>query len=248
MLMTQKAHAEGMRALVLYTAWVQDQAISDPDAGFDRRNDLLLPLVKGYCSEKSYELLSMALQVFGGAGYTMDYPMEQYIRDARIDSIYEGTTGIQALDLFFRKIVRDQGTTLASLAGEIIEFVKGGVDDDALAEERGLLSEMLDDTQAHLGSMVEHLLASAGGQREEIYKVGFQTNHLLESMAETVIAWLLLRQAEIALPKIEQDPFYRGKVAAARWFIRHVAPKAAVRRAAADAENGALMDLPVAAF
>ncbi len=248
MLMTQKAHAEGMRALVLYTAWVQDQAIADPEGGFDRRSDLLLPLVKGYCSEKSYELLSLSLQVFGGSGYTMDYPMEQYIRDARIDSIYEGTTGIQALDLFFRKIARDQGATLASLAAEIVEFVKGGVDDDPLAEERGLLSEMLDDTQAHLGSMVEHLLASAGGQSEEIYKVGLQTNHLLESMAETVIAWLLLRQAAIAMPRVDEDPFYRGKVEAARWFIRHTAPKTALRRAGAEAEDGALMLLPVEAL
>jgi alkylation response protein AidB-like acyl-CoA dehydrogenase len=103
MLMTQKAHAEGLRALVLYTAWVQDQVILHPgDDRWERLNDLLLPLVKGYSSEKAYQLLSMSLQVFGGSGYTQDYPMEQYIRDARIDTIYEGTTGIQALDLCFR--------------------------------------------------------------------------------------------------------------------------------------------------
>jgi alkylation response protein AidB-like acyl-CoA dehydrogenase len=248
MLMTQKAHAEGMRALVLYTAWVQDQVRMSPDDRWSRRNDLLLPLVKGYSSEKAYELLSMSLQVFGGSGYTQDYPIEQYIRDARIDSIYEGTTAIQAMDLFFRKIVRDQGETLAALAAEILELIKGGGDEDPFAAERELLSGMLDDTQAHLGSMVENLMASAGGQGEAIYKVGFQTNHLLESMAETVIAWLMLRQAEVALPKVDVEPFYRGKVEAARWFLRHVAPKTAMRRAAAAAEDGALMDLAVAAF
>ncbi len=249
MLMTQKAHAEGLRAMVLYTAWVQDQAILDPDDDrWERRSDLLLPLVKGYSSEKAYELLSMALQVFGGSGYTMDYPMEQYIRDARIDSIYEGTTGIQAMDLFFRKIARDQGQTLAALAAEIVEFVKGGPDGDELAEERELLGTMLDDTQAHLGSMVEHLLASLAGEPTEIYKVGLHTNHLLESMAETVVAWLLLRQAEVALSKVDEDPFYLGKVASARWFIRHTAPKAASRRAAALAEDGSLMDLPFEAY
>ena len=249
MLMTQKAHAEGMRALVLYTAWVQDQVrISPDDDRWSRRNDLLLPLVKGYSSEKAYELLSMSLQVFGGSGYTQDYPIEQYIRDARIDSIYEGTTAIQAMDLFFRKIVRDQGETLAALAAEILELIKGGGDEDPLASERELLSGMLDDTQAHLGSMVENLMASTGGQGEAIYKVGFQTNHLLESMAETVIAWLMLRQAEVALPKVDVEPFYRGKVEAARWFLRHVAPKTAMRRAAAAAEDAALMDLAVAAF
>ncbi len=249
MLMTQKAHAEGLRALVLYTAWVQDQAILEPgDDRWERRSDLLLPLVKGYSSEKAYELLSMALQVFGGSGYTMDYPMEQYLRDARIDSIYEGTTGIQAMDLFFRKIARDQGQTLATLAAEIVEFVKGGPDGDDFAEERELLGTMLDDTQAHLGSMVEHLMASMSGEPTEIYKVGLHTNHLLESMAETVVAWLLLRQAEVALPKVDDDPFYQGKVASARWFIRHTAPKAASRRAAALAEDGSLMELPLEAY
>jgi alkylation response protein AidB-like acyl-CoA dehydrogenase len=249
MLMTQKAHVEGLRALALYTAWVQDQAILDPDNDkWERRNDLLLPLVKGYSSEKAYELLSMSLQVLGGSGYTMDYPMEQYIRDARIDTIYEGTTGIQAMDLFFRKIARDQGETLAALAAEIVEFVKGGADADPLAEEREILARMLDDTQAHLGSMVENLMGSIAGEKEEIYKVGLHTNHLLESMAETVISWLMLRQAEVAVEKVDEDPFYRGKMESARWLVRHVAPKAATRRAAAAAEDGSLMDLPVAAF
>jgi len=249
LLMTQKAHAEGLRALVLYTAWVQDQVILHPgDDRWERLNDLLLPLVKGYSSEKAYELLSMSLQVLGGSGYTQDYPMEQYIRDARIDTIYEGTTGIQALDLFFRKIARDQGETLATLATEIVEFVKAGADGDPFLQERELLAVMLDDTQAHLGSMVEHLMASIQGTPEEIYKVGLQANHLLESMAETVISWLLLRHAEIAVDRVEDDPFYRGKVASARWFVRHTAPKAALRRAAAEAEDGALMDLPVEAF
>ncbi|HUG32875.1 MAG TPA: acyl-CoA dehydrogenase [Acidimicrobiia bacterium] len=249
MLITQKAHAEGLRALVLYTAWVQDQAVLHPDDDkWERRSDLLLPLVKGYSSEKAYELLSMSLQVFGGSGYTMDYPLEQYIRDARIDTIYEGTTGIQAMDFFFRKIARDQGETLAALAAEIVEFVKGGADADPLAEERELLADMLDDTQAHLGSMVEYLMSSIGGEKEHIYKVGLHTNHLLESMAETVIAWLMLRQAEIAVEKVDEDPFYRGKMESARWLVRHVAPKAAVRRAAAAAEDGSLMDLPVEAF
>lgn len=249
MLMTQKAHAEGLRALVMYTAWVQDQAILHPDDDkWERRSDLLLPLVKGYSAEKAYDLLSTSLQVLGGSGYTMDYPIEQYIRDAKIDSIYEGTTGIQAMDLFFRKIARDQGETLAKLAAEITEFVKGGEDADTLAEEREMLAGMLDDTQAHLGSMVEHLMASMGGQAEEIYKVGFQTNALLESMAETVIVWQMLRQAEIALEKVDEDPFYRGKVESARWLVRHVAPKASIRRSAAEAEDASLMDLPVEAF
>ena len=249
MLMKQKAYAEGLRALVFYTAWVQDQVQLHPDDDhWKRRNDLLLPMVKGYSSEKAYELLATSMQVFGGSGYTQDYPIEQYIRDAKIDTIYEGTTGIQALDLFFRKIARDQGSALASLAGEIVAFIKGGTDDDPLAIEREKLGTILDDAQTQLGSMVEYLMASLAGDKEEIYKVGLQTDALLESLAEVVIAWQMLRHAEIAIEKVDEDPFYRGKVESARWLLNDVAPKVAARRDAAAAEDGSLMDLPVEAF
>lgn len=249
MLMMQKAYTEGLRALVMYTSWVQDQVALHPDDDtWERRNDFLLPLVKGYSSEKAYELLASSLQVFGGSGYTQDYPIEQYIRDAKIDTIYEGTTGIQALDLFFRKIARDQGETLAKLASEIVEFVKDGPDADTLAAEREVLGVMLDDTQAHLGSMVEHLMGSLNGDNEAIYKVGLHANALLESMAEVVISWQLLRQAEIAVGKIDEDPFYLGKVESARWFLNDVAPKVSARREKAASEDGRLMDIPVEAF
>jgi alkylation response protein AidB-like acyl-CoA dehydrogenase len=250
MLMAQKAYAEGLRALVMYTAWIQDQVELHPeDDTWHRRSELLLPLVKGYSSEKAYELLALSLQVFGGSGYTQDYPLEQYIRDAKIDTIYEGTTAIQALDLFFRKIARDQGKALAELTTEIQEFVKGGTDTDFFAAEREQLGHALDDLQGQLGAMVEYLMASMEeGTREEIYKVGLHSNGLLESLAEVVIAWLMLHHAEIAYPKMDEDPFYRGKVEAARWFLDEVAPQIAARRARAVAEDGSLMELPVEAF
>ena len=249
MLMNLKAYSEGLRALVMYTAWVQDQVVRYPaDDRWERRSDLLLPLVKGYSSEKAYEQLSDALQVFGGSGFTQDYPLEQYIRDTKIDAIYEGTTGIQALDFFFRKVAKDQGETLASLSSEIAEFVKGGSAADPLAGERERLGSMLDDIQGHIGSMVENLMASFADEPTEIYKVGLHTNALLFSMAELVISWQLLRHAEVAFPKQDQDPYYRGKVESARWFLKMVAPEIASRRAAAETEDGSLMDIPVEAF
>ena len=118
-LMLQKSYAEGLRALVLYTAARQDKVALAEAARRARRarragvNDLLLPLVKGVGSERAYELLGTeSLQTFGGSGFLQDYPLEQYVRDAKIDTLYEGTTAIQSLDLFFRKIVRDQGQAL----------------------------------------------------------------------------------------------------------------------------------------
>ena len=248
MLMLQKAHAEGLRALWTYAAWTRDQADLHPeDDLWARLTDLLLPLVKGYSSEKAYELLATSLQVLGGSGYLVDYPIEQYIRDAKIDSIYEGTTGIQALDLFFRKIVKDQGQTVAFLVSQIGEFVKATGDDDQLASERERLGEMVDDTQAHLGAAVGYLFA-ARELSEEVYKAALHLNSLLESLAETVIAWQLLRHAELALARTDQDPFFAGKVASARFFVRHVRPRIAARRGAAETEDGSLMNLPLDAF
>jgi alkylation response protein AidB-like acyl-CoA dehydrogenase len=251
MLMEQKAHAEGLRALFVYTAWVLDQARLHPeDEHWAKLGDLLLPLVKGYSSEKAYELLAQSLQVFGGSGYTKDYPIEQYIRDAKIDTLYEGTTGIQGLDLFFRKIARDKGATLGALSQEILETVKGGHEE--LVAERELLGQALEDVQAQIGVMVVHALAS-GQEPEAIYKTGLHTTSLLESLAELIIGWLLIRHAAIAIDATagasEDDrPFYEGKIASARWFAANVLPEAALRRSSAEAEDGSLMDLPVAAF
>jgi hypothetical protein len=244
MLMEQKAHVEGMRALIYYAGWVQDQARLFPeDDSWERRNNLLLPLIKGYSSEKAFQLLAQSLQVFGGSGFTMDYPMEQYIRDAKIDTIYEGTTGIQALDFFFRKIVRDQGATLTKLAEEVAETVKGGGSADSFATERELLGEALEEVQSHLNAMISPLMAS-GANPEEIYKPALHANDLLESVAELLIGWLLIRHAEIAeANRATDEAFYDGKVASARYFARTVLPKSALRRELAETEDGLLMAL-----
>jgi len=247
LLLLQKAHAEGLRALWTYAAWSKDQADLTGEERWAQRTDFLLPLVKGYSSEKAFELLAQSLQVYGGSGYTQDYPIEQYLRDAKIDSIYEGTTGIQALDLFFRKIVRDQGQTVANLSADVADFVKGGGDDDAIGEEREILGRMLDDAQAHVGVAVGHLFASRD-DRSQIYKTGLHLTPLLDSMAEVVISWQLLRHAEIAASGGGDDDFLTGKVVSAKFFVRHVAPKVAARRAAAEAEDGSLMEMAEAAF
>jgi len=251
MLMLQKCHVEGMRALLYYTAWVQDQIRLHPeDETWARREDLLLPMVKGYSSEKAYEMLALSLQVFGGAGFTKDYPIEQYIRDTKIDTLYEGTTGIQSLDLFFRKIARDQGQALTALAAEIVELIKGGTEE--LATERELLGSALDDTQAHLGVMVTQLMA-AREDPAQLYELGLHANALLESISEVVIGWLLLRQAEVALEALPEASdrdrgFYEGKVAAAHFFAFHALPKAKLRRERAEREDGALMTMDDEAF
>ncbi|MDP9102092.1 MAG: acyl-CoA dehydrogenase [Actinomycetota bacterium] len=257
MLMMQKAWSEGMRALVLYTASLQDQVEISAQAGAVddlavRLNDLLLPIVKGYGSEKSYELLATSLQIFGGSGFTQDYPIEQYIRDAKIDTLYEGTTSIQGMDLFFRKIVRDKGQALTKLLGDIQEFSKGDAGNGSLTRERELLAQALEDFQGINATMVNQLMASAE-QTRNIYKVGLNTTRLLMSLGDLVVGWLLLRQAAVALDALptatgRDRAFYEGKVAAARFFAGTVFPELAARRVVAEGIDLDLMDLDEAAF
>src|SRR4029077_16115548 len=166
-LMKQKAYAEGLRAVYLYTAGWQDKIAGGelgPEALLSATHvhDLLLPIVKGVGSERAYENLALSLQVFGGSGYTQDYPIEQYIRDAKIDTLYEGTTAIQAQDFFFRKIVKDNGAALAAVAGEISAFVaKSGPDTgDEFAREFTTLGTALADVQAMVAALVGYTMGS----------------------------------------------------------------------------------------
>ncbi len=266
-LMTQKSFAEAMRALVLYTASWQDQVMLAEHAGETDTdeaklaaavNDLLLPIVKGYGSERSWVLLGTeSLQTFGGSGFLSEYPLEQYVRDAKIDTLYEGTTAIQGQDFFFRKIVKDQGQALGHLAGEIEAFISSEAGNGRLKIERSLLAKALEDANAIVGHMINDLMsadASAdGGDIRNIYKVGLNTTRLLMVLGDLVCGWLLLRQAEIALDKLAGDAgkdqaFYEGKVAAAQFFAQHNLPKISAERALAESTDLSLMDLDEAAF
>jgi len=261
-LMMQKSYAEGMRALVLYTATIQDQIAVSEATGADeaehdlavRVNDLLLPIVKGFGSEKSYELLgSQSLQTFGGSGYLQDYPLEQYIRDAKIDTLYEGTTAIQGMDFFFRKIVRDKGQALTKLLTDIQEFAKGDEGNGALRTERDLLAKGLESVQGIVATMVGSLTAAADDV-SNVYKVGQNTTRLLLACGDLVTAWLLLRQAVVAQAALHagatgrDQAFYQGKIAAATFFARQTLPLLAAHRAVAESVDNTLMDLPEAAF
>ena len=247
-LLTQKAYAEGMRALVLYTASIQDSIMLEQDEEklkhLEKLNDLLLPIVKGYGSEKSWvQLGTESLQTFGGSGFTQDWPLEQYVRDAKIDTLYEGTTAIQGLDFFFRKIVRDNGATLMSLGNEIKTFCESG---GALAEEKAKLLKALGDFQGIITVLVGHAMASQA-KPEEIYKVGLNTTRALFAAGDVVIGWLLLRMAEIAAGK-PSDDFYLGEIAAAKHFINVVLPHLTAERKIAEATDGSIMELPEKAF
>lgn len=248
MLMTLKAHVEGMRALTLHTAHTQDRVElagghGHPDAlEADRTNDLLLPLVKGYCSEKATQLLPVALQIFGGAGYVQDHPLEQYIRDQKIDTLYEGTTHIQALDLLFRKIMRDGGGTLERVLARAVEATRG----DGLPFERQALGTALQEMKGILQALGEKVGHSA-------YHAGLHGNHVLASLAEIVIGGLLLEQASLAQAQLsgatgEDADFYRGKLEVAHFWAAEVLPSLSRVRQRIVEGDLRLMEVPESVF
>jgi hypothetical protein len=260
MLMLQKAYAEGLRALMLYTATQQDavqiaEANGTVDAAAAARNDLLLPLVKGVGSERAYEMLTLSLQTLGGSGFLQDYPIEQYIRDSKIDSLYEGTTGIQSLDFFFRKVVRDQGAAAQSLLAEVAAFAAADNGNGRLKTERAALAEATAQVEAMLTAMTGFAIGSLD-RPEEVYKVGLNSVRLLLAFGDLLIGWLLARHAEVAqraldnadtLSDADRD-FYAGKIAVARFFATTVLPRLETERKILERTALDLMDVPEAAF
>ncbi|HYB35069.1 MAG TPA: acyl-CoA dehydrogenase [Mycobacterium sp.] len=257
-LMTQKAYAEGLRALYLYTATYQDAAVAEAVHGVDAElaakvNDLMLPVVKGVGSEQAYAKLTESLQTFGGSGFLQDYPIEQYIRDSKIDSLYEGTTAIQAQDFFFRKIVRDKGVALAHVAGQIEEFVKNESGNGRLKAERELLATALADVQAMATALTGYLMA-AQDDVTNVYKVGLGSVRFLMSVGDLMIGWLLQCQAAVANEALDvgvsdaDRAFYEGKVAVASFFAKNFLPLLSSTRQVIETLDNDIMELDEAAF
>ncbi|MFI7005861.1 acyl-CoA dehydrogenase [Streptomyces sp. NPDC050145] len=260
-LLTQKAYAEGMRSLVLYTASVQDEIQVKEAAGEDASashalNDLLLPIVKGYGSEKGYEQLAQSLQTFGGSGFLQEYPIEQYIRDSKIDTLYEGTTAIQGQDFFFRKIVRNQGAALNGLAEEIKKFLAVETGGEELTGARESLAKAAVELEAIVGVMLTDLAATEQDPKN-IYKVGLNTTRLLMASGDVVVGYLLLKGAAVAAEALaggaaaKDVPFYQGKIAAAKFFAANVLPGVTGARKLAQGTSASgldVMDLDEAAF
>jgi alkylation response protein AidB-like acyl-CoA dehydrogenase len=259
-LMTQKAYAEGLRALYMYAAAHQDDDVAQRVSGADhdmahRIDDLLLPIVKGVSSERAYEILTESLQTLGGSGFLADYPLEQYIRDSKIDSLYEGTTAIQALDFFFRKIVRDRGQALQFVTAQISHTID--TCDEALKPQAQLLQTALDDVTAMTGALTGYLM-SAGRHPTDIYKVGLGSVRYLLAVGDLLIGWRLLVQSGIAHAALanlaasndarNDTAFYQGKVAIATFFAKNMLPKLTAQRTVIESIDDEIMRVSEDAF
>jgi hypothetical protein len=225
MLLTARAYAEGGRALAMYTALLIDRELNHPDE--DVRKDcadqvaLLTPIIKAFLTDNGWIATSHCMQVFGGHGYIKEWGMEQYVRDARINMIYEGTNTIQALDLLGRKVLGDNGAKLKKFGKLIAEFVEEEGVDEAMQEFINPLGD--------LGDKVTKLTTELGmkgfGNADE---VGAAAVDYLRVVGHLVFAYFFARMAKVALEKKDSgDPFYTAKLATARFYFAKLLPETA---------------------
>jgi hypothetical protein len=225
MLLDMKSRVEGIRALIVKLASHQDRALVLGDTDEEKKAyhlgqiDLLVPLVKAYGSDQAYRVCETAIQTYGGAGYLKDWPIEQYARDSKIFSIYEGTNHIQAMDLVGRKLGQNGGANTQAFLRDVQNFIAAHRDDKIL----GPSVELLDKAQQAVGATVFRLLGWF--QSGQVPMVPLNANRFLEMMSETAVGWLLLEAASIATKKLAElpadhhdRPFYEGKRATAIYF------------------------------
>ena len=208
---------------------------------------LLTPIIKGYGSERGYEVCVQGIQVFGGAGYTKDYPMEAIARDCKITTIYEGCTGIQALDLLGRKLGQKKGTIYMNFLGRMKKAAEAGKAQEALADMAGRFDAAVD----RLGQVAFHL-----GQTAMSPKIKAAFSHsvpFLEVMGDVIMAWMLLWRATVAVEKLakakkKDQPFYEGQIKTAEFFIRTILPVTLGKMAAIEDCSDAAVVMEDAAF
>jgi hypothetical protein len=257
LLLDMKAKVEGTRALAIKLALHADlaRALADRDAGAAARHegqvDLLTPVVKAYGADQAFRIAEGAIQIYGGAGFVEDHPVEQYLRDAKIFSIYEGTNHIQALDLVSRKLGARGGQNFTDFLAEVSGFVAEHATRPGLGAETGALGEAAAALQRGAGALMEFFM---GGKLDQVTLVA---TPFLQSLSEVAVAHLLLEAAVVAEGRLRADEedlahddveFYRGKVLAAKYFASSVLPQTQARIGAIVAGDRSPLDMPDGGF
>jgi alkylation response protein AidB-like acyl-CoA dehydrogenase len=245
MLLTQKAYLEGGRAFAYWVALLLDKSLAHPREEVRKECAdlvaLLTPIVKAFLTDNGVVCTNLALQVFGGHGYIRDGGMDQYVRDARINTIYEGTNGIQSLDLLGRKVLLDGGVKLGRLGALVRGFIEQARADEAMAEFLGPL--------ASLTTKIEELTMELGMKAQEhADEVGAAAVDYLRLLGHLLFGYQWARIAQIALAKAESDPFYVAKLATARFYFGRlfVETESLLLSARSGAKN--LLELDAALF
>jgi alkylation response protein AidB-like acyl-CoA dehydrogenase len=247
MLMTMKAYVEGMRSLLYYTGYLSDQVAITDDEAFKTKYqgmvDLLIPICKGYVTDRAFDVCSIGIQVYGGYGYIREYPQEQLLRDCRITQIYEGTNGIQAMDLLGRKLGMNQGKPIMDLMGEVQKVLARAKDFPALKGPAVKLGAALH----KLGEVAMHLGAAA--MSPQVLNAFAFAHPFMEACGDVVMAWMLLWRAGIAAEQLAQgakkkdQAFYEGQLKSVEFFAHSILPITMGKMEAILGLNGAAVEI-----
>ncbi len=252
MLLTQKMYVEGMRSLIVYIANCGDKIriaeSNDEKEKYENLIDVLIPVCKGYVSDRAVDVCNLGIQVFGGYGYTSDYPVEQLLRDVRICPIYEGTNGIQAMDLLGRKLGMKKGRLFMDLMAEIKKTVAAAKEIEGIAP----LAEKLDQATDKMGEVGMHLGKTA--MSANVQKAFAHACPFMDIVGDVTMGWMLLWRATLASQKLEKGakkkdkPFYEGQLKSAEFFIRSVLPVTIGRMVSVTDTCGAAVEIDDNAF
>jgi Acetyl-CoA dehydrogenase C-terminal like/Acyl-CoA dehydrogenase, C-terminal domain len=252
MLISMKAYVEGMRSLLFYAGHLSDRmAVTDDEAEKARLQgllDLLIPICKGYVTDKAFDVCSTGVQVYGGYGFIKEYPQEQLLRDCRITLIYEGTNGIQAMDLLGRKLGMNKGKPIMDLMGEIQQVIAKAKASDGLKEYAGKLEKALN----RLGEVAMHLGATA--MSPKVMSAFAFAHPFMEVAGDVVMAWMLLWRGVVAAAQLEKgakkkdQAFYEGQLKSVAYFTQAVLPVTMGKMDAIMATCEAVVDISEDAF
>lgn len=251
MLLTMKAYVEGMRSLLYYVAWCEDkrQTIED-EAEKDKYQgliDVLIPIAKGYVTDRAFDVCNLGMQVYGGYGYIREFPQENLMRDCRITMIYEGTNGIQAMDLLGRKLGMKKGKPIMDLMGEIMKVTGEAKGFEALKP----LAENLEKALNKLGEVAMHMGKNA--MSDKVLHTFAHAYSFMEVSGDVVMAWMLLWRAVIASKalgngKAKDAAFYNGLIKSAQYFANTVLPTTRGKMNSILTLDTAFMDIEEASF
>jgi alkylation response protein AidB-like acyl-CoA dehydrogenase len=252
MLLGMKAYVDGMRSFVYYVGQCLDRehlaTSEDERALYKGYADLLTPLVKAYCAQRGFDVCVQAVQVYGGYGYIKEYPVEQLVRDCKITSIYEGTDGIQAMDLLGRKLGLAKGQVFVNFLGEIQKIV-------AMARENSELAGLADEVEAAVNRLGEVAMSIGQNAMSPRFKSAFAFAFpFLEVMGDVIMAWMLLWRAALAQQHLTAGPrkkdvdFYEGQIKTAEFFIHAILPTTLGKMNGIVKCNGAAVEISEAAF
>ncbi len=247
MLITMKSYIEGIRSLLYYVGYLEDMKTISDDADLKEKNqgliDVLIPIAKGYVTDRAFDVCNMGVQVYGGYGYIKEYPQEQLLRDCRITCIYEGTNGIQAMDLLGRKLGMNKGKPVMDLLGEIMKVVaeaktKPNLEDTAVRVEKAV--NKLGEVGMHMG---------AAAMSEKVMSAFSYAYQFMEVTGDVVMAWMLLWRAVTAANALEKGAkkkdtaFYEGQIKSAEYFANALLPVTTGKMIAILGSNSAAVDI-----